>query len=377
MSTRQSGSRIVPRRFLCSDAGDARGVEAVYDRAALISWMPALRAPYVGQWRSLLARVLACCSSRLEYPQSQMAGPPFSVSARRDQRLYSPKFSIEEIARQDILASEARLRSARGHGILRSVLSARAALNSSTTTRRNMAESRTSGRYLAPALVACAAAASCAMPAELTIDRLFDAPALAGTCHHGTQDLARCLAGDLSSRQARRQGPARPLGVRPRRTGKRASWWIRELLAPADASSPRRRSAAASASARRRSPGSWSIRSRRRAGRCCSHSMAGSTTTTSKARAKPWSGSRRAMPLPPMPTISPRGGYVAYIRDQNLHVYRSRPKSDRALTEDGGGAIKNGIAEFIAQEEMGRSTAATGGRPTTNTSPSCASMRVP
>src|SRR5271167_4420606 len=42
-----------------------------------------------------------------------------------------------------------------------------------------MTDSRNSGRYLAPALVVCAVAAG-ANAAELTIDRLFDAPALAG-----------------------------------------------------------------------------------------------------------------------------------------------------------------------------------------------------
>src|SRR5882724_3285141 len=42
-----------------------------------------------------------------------------------------------------------------------------------------MGDSRNSGRYLAPALVACAAA-SAPHAAELTIDRLFEAPALAG-----------------------------------------------------------------------------------------------------------------------------------------------------------------------------------------------------
>ena len=42
-----------------------------------------------------------------------------------------------------------------------------------------MADSRNSGRYLAPALVACAVATT-PHAAELTIDRLFDAPALAG-----------------------------------------------------------------------------------------------------------------------------------------------------------------------------------------------------
>jgi hypothetical protein len=44
-----------------------------------------------------------------------------------------------------------------------------------------MPESRIPGRYLAPALVACAVAATTATPAaELTIDRLFDAAALSG-----------------------------------------------------------------------------------------------------------------------------------------------------------------------------------------------------
>src|ERR1700692_1952712 len=42
-----------------------------------------------------------------------------------------------------------------------------------------MSDSRNSGRYLAPALVACAVATA-PQAAELTIDRLFDAPALAG-----------------------------------------------------------------------------------------------------------------------------------------------------------------------------------------------------
>src|SRR5450759_5183799 len=42
-----------------------------------------------------------------------------------------------------------------------------------------MTELRSSGRYLGPALVACAAATA-SQAAELTIDRLFDAPALSG-----------------------------------------------------------------------------------------------------------------------------------------------------------------------------------------------------
>jgi thiopurine S-methyltransferase len=86
--------------------------EAVYDRAALISWMPALRERYVEHLAGLLAPAARMLLISLEYPQSQMAGPPFSVTRNEIMRLYSRQFRIEEIARQDILANEARLRSA-------------------------------------------------------------------------------------------------------------------------------------------------------------------------------------------------------------------------------------------------------------------------
>jgi dipeptidyl-peptidase 4 len=55
-------------------------------------------------------------------------------------------------------------------------------------------------------------------------------------------------------------------------------------------------------------------------------------------------------------TISPAGRYVAFVRDQNLHVHDLAKGQARALTTDGGGPIKNGMAEFVAQEEMDRTT---------------------
>ena len=55
-------------------------------------------------------------------------------------------------------------------------------------------------------------------------------------------------------------------------------------------------------------------------------------------------------------TISPRGRYVAYVRNQNLYAYELAGGTEKALTGDGGGPIKNGMAEFVAQEEMDRST---------------------
>jgi dipeptidyl-peptidase-4 len=52
--------------------------------------------------------------------------------------------------------------------------------------------------------------------------------------------------------------------------------------------------------------------------------------------------------------VSPSGSHVAYVRDQNLFVFDIASSLETGLTSDGGGPIKNGMAEFIAQEEMGR-----------------------
>ncbi|MEM1433477.1 MAG: S9 family peptidase [Pseudomonadota bacterium] len=54
--------------------------------------------------------------------------------------------------------------------------------------------------------------------------------------------------------------------------------------------------------------------------------------------------------------LSPEGAYVSFIRNQDLHVVDLRTGRERALTSDGDGAISNGVAEFVAQEEMDRDT---------------------
>ena len=41
-------------------------------------------------------------------------------------------------------------------------------------------------------------------------------------------------------------------------------------------------------------------------------------------------------------------GHVAFVRGQNLHVARIADGVIRALTDDGGGPVSNGVAEFIA-----------------------------
>lgn len=54
--------------------------------------------------------------------------------------------------------------------------------------------------------------------------------------------------------------------------------------------------------------------------------------------------------------LSPGGRYVSFIRDQDLYILDLHDGQERAVTTDGDGLIHNGVAEFIAQEEMDRDT---------------------
>ena len=54
--------------------------------------------------------------------------------------------------------------------------------------------------------------------------------------------------------------------------------------------------------------------------------------------------------------LSPDGKSVSFIRDQDIFMVDIETGKERQLTMDGEGPIKNGMAEFVAQEEMGRLT---------------------
>jgi dipeptidyl-peptidase-4 len=56
------------------------------------------------------------------------------------------------------------------------------------------------------------------------------------------------------------------------------------------------------------------------------------------------------------PKVSPGGKYLSFLRDRNFYVMDAASGQERALTGDGGGTLSWGAAEFVAQEEMGRST---------------------
>jgi thiopurine S-methyltransferase len=88
-------------------------ISAVYDRAALISWADELRETYVEHMTALTRSGTQTLLITLEYPQVQMAGPPFSVDRDNVERLYARHHAVQELTRQDILEAEPRMR-ARG-----------------------------------------------------------------------------------------------------------------------------------------------------------------------------------------------------------------------------------------------------------------------
>jgi dipeptidyl-peptidase-4 len=217
-----------------------------------------------------------------------------------------------------------------------------------------MPESRIPGRYLAPALVACAVAAA-APAAELTIDRLFDAPALSGPTIIGLK-----ISPD-GSRVTYLQGKPEDKD--------RLDLWEYNIH---DARSRLLVDSKVLAPQEKLSDEELARRERQRTA-ALSGILEYSFAPSGRALLFPLDGNlfyydlakpahdallqiTHSTGFATDAAISPRGGFVAYVRDQNLYTYDLAAHTEKALTTDGADAIKNGMAEFVAQEEMDRST---------------------
>ncbi|GAA5190107.1 thiopurine S-methyltransferase [Ferrimonas gelatinilytica] len=75
-----------------------------YDRAALIALPPEMRQQYVAHLASLLPSGAEGLLVTLDYPQSLIAGPPFSVPDQEVRQRFELWFEVEHLASQDILA---------------------------------------------------------------------------------------------------------------------------------------------------------------------------------------------------------------------------------------------------------------------------------
>lgn len=94
--------------ILCGDffkleAADVATCAGIFDRASLIALPPDMRAQYAEHFIKILPAHAETLLVTLEYNQSEMNGPPFSVSDAEVQALYAQAFQIERLCKLDTL----------------------------------------------------------------------------------------------------------------------------------------------------------------------------------------------------------------------------------------------------------------------------------
>lgn len=86
------------------------GCRLFYDRASLIALPPPMREQYAAHMATLLPAGAEGLLVTLEYDQSRMEGPPFSVSMGEVHRLFDAGFVVEALCATNVTADNARFR---------------------------------------------------------------------------------------------------------------------------------------------------------------------------------------------------------------------------------------------------------------------------
>ena len=89
--------------FFALTAADVAGCQALYDRAALIALPPAMRQQYVQHLGEILSANCKGLLITLDYEQSEVEGPPFSVPDEEVQRLFASGWQLETLQTCDVL----------------------------------------------------------------------------------------------------------------------------------------------------------------------------------------------------------------------------------------------------------------------------------
>lgn len=100
-------------RILCGDffdlcQHDMERISAVYDRASLIALPPEMREHYVHHLLNILPPATQILLITLDYPHSEMSGPPFPISMDEVAALYQSHAGIKLLAQYDVLAQNPR-----------------------------------------------------------------------------------------------------------------------------------------------------------------------------------------------------------------------------------------------------------------------------
>ena len=85
-----------------------KGVDCLYDRAALVALPSSMRDSYIGKLASLMPSGAIGVMVAMEYPQSEMDGPPFSVEEAEIRSRFAGCAEVELLADENILAQNPR-----------------------------------------------------------------------------------------------------------------------------------------------------------------------------------------------------------------------------------------------------------------------------
>lgn len=113
-NTEQGGYRISSMNRLqlyCGDffqltATDVNGVAAVYDRGSMVAMPAEMRRDYCNHLQEITNKQVPILLVTLDYPETEMQGPPFSISENEIHSTYANDYEIVILETQDILTDE-------------------------------------------------------------------------------------------------------------------------------------------------------------------------------------------------------------------------------------------------------------------------------
>ncbi len=89
-------------------AEDVADCSALYDRAAVIALPPPMRERYAAHLQNILPADLKGLLITLDYDQSQISGPPFSVDDPQVQHLFGGAWQMQLLESQDVLSDSGK-----------------------------------------------------------------------------------------------------------------------------------------------------------------------------------------------------------------------------------------------------------------------------
>ncbi|WP_271407858.1 thiopurine S-methyltransferase [Pseudomonas sp. Q1-7] len=94
---------ILQGDFFALGAADVADCHALYDRAAIIALPPAMRDDYVSHLERILPKPCEGLMVTLDYEQTRLDGPPFSVSEAEVRQRLEAGWEVELLERNDVL----------------------------------------------------------------------------------------------------------------------------------------------------------------------------------------------------------------------------------------------------------------------------------